>query len=127
TAQLPEAVARIVEGVPARCLSIALVEGELTVAAAVGGAPETRGGPPRPDLHDVFDDVAKSEEGSADERALDDDERVVAVRLPEHGPLVGILYAVRARAPFAAREVRRLEAIAALLRVSLGDSRLHAA
>ena len=127
TAHLQEALALIVEGVPARCLSIALVEGELTVAAAVGGAPETRGGPPRPDLHDVFDDVAKSEEGSAVERALDDDERVVAVRLPEHGPLVGILYAVRAREPFAAREVRRLEAIAAFLGVLLENSRLYAA
>src|SRR5438128_350977 len=85
---------------------------ELTVAAAVGAAPETCGGPPRPDLRDVFDDLARSEEGSAVERTLEHDERVVAARLPEHGPLVGILYAVRAREPVAPPRGRRLAAIA---------------
>ena len=51
----------------------------------------------------------------------------MAVRLPEHGPLVGILYAVRARESFTAREIRRLEAIGALLAVLLENARLDAA
>jgi signal transduction histidine kinase len=137
--RLPDVLSVVLEAVAADGGVIVLEEGAPVVAAGAGvlADPLT----PEPDDPASFvKQVAASAEGSISvedvggshwsfNRSVHDSgsHAVAGVRLPTHGPLVGVLYVARATEPFSSRERRRFAAVADLLSVLLDNARLYAA